>query len=218
MFDDIQELENEIQSFKKNILASENLILGFERVTEAIKKQGDECCNSYNDVIDKLREYSENLKLEQEKAISETHENIKAIMDCSVSSIAKSEKAYENICQKMIESITASSAEQQQAIVTQVDELNRRGEVAIANAVTEIENTQQKYMARIDEMEKALNEGKTTLLSKYEQFINKLDSTNVDQIYQECKNIKKTLTVKLTAAYIGIGVIGVLTIISLIIR
>ena len=59
MFDDIQVLEQEVEGFRKNILASQELVSSIDKMIKAMKTQSEDYSKSYEDVLGKLKSYVE---------------------------------------------------------------------------------------------------------------------------------------------------------------
>ena len=63
-----------------------------------------------------------------------------------------------------------------------------------------------------------LNSASDELEKKYADFLNRLETTNVDQIFQSCEQMKKSLETKLLFVAGGVGVAVILTVISFFIK
>lgn len=167
MFDDIQVLEQEVEGFRKNILASQELVSSIDKMIKAMKTQSEDYSKSYEDVLGKLKSYAEAQKTESE---------------------------------------------------AQLAELNKQNEMTINGAVEKLTSTQKEYVAKIDEVESALKKNEEELTTKYQQFISKLEATNIDQIYSSVQDLKKSINLKLTILLSGVGVSIVLAIAALILK
>ena len=167
MFDDIEALEKEVESFRKNILASQELVSGIDKMIAAQKEQSTAYSKSYEDVLKKLKD-----------TVEQQNSNAEALLS----------------------------------------ELSKKNETTINAAVTQLTEAQKEYIARLGEVEKSLKDGEAELTSKYQQFVTKLESTNLDQIYSSVQDLKKSINTKLTLLLSGVGVSVILAIVAIILK
>ena len=167
MFDDIEALEKEVEGFRTNILASQELISGIDRMIAAQKEQSVEYSKSYQEVLEKLRETTEKQKADAETLLSE---------------------------------------------------ITKKNESFASDAVTQLTTAQKDYIERMDQVEKTIKESEEELTSKYQQFVAKLESTNIDQIFSSVQELKKSLSTKLTLLLSGVGISIVLAVVALILK
>jgi len=81
-----------------------------------------------------------------------------------------------------------------------------------------INESQQDYLLKIEESNTAINQCQEELNRKYEAFLVKLESTNIDQMFKVCQEIKKSMNTKILILSVGVGSTIALMIVSLFIR
>ena len=167
MFDGIQMLEQEVEAFRNNILASQDFILSIDKMISAMKTQSESCSKSYEDVLAKLENYIELQKNESEN---------------------------------------------------QIEGLKKTNEDIINNVVDKLTLSQKEYLDKIAEFEFSLKKNQDELTTKHQEFIAKLEATNIDQIYSSVEDLKKSLNLKLCILFSGVGISIILTIVALLLK
>ena len=81
---------------------------------------------------------------------------------------------------------------------------------------TATETAQGQYLATLSETVSTLRSTEEKLTSTYQAFLRRLESTNVDQIFKTCQEMKKSVELKLWILIGGVGVTAVLSLLSLI--
>jgi len=87
-----------------------------------------------------------------------------------------------------------------------------------ANVVETLNTAQQAYIQRIEEADVSIKNCETEINRKYKDFLIKLESTNVDQMFKMCQDIKKSMDTKLLLLSVGVGASLILMIVSIFIR
>jgi lysine/ornithine N-monooxygenase len=73
---------------------------------------------------------------------------------------------------------------------------------------------QDRYLSELGKVEETVSAYKGELELKHSEFVNKLESTNIDQIYKLTQDTKDSMNKKFTFLFAGISVIFVLMIVS----
>lgn len=167
MFEDITQMEKEIETFRSNIIASSELVESIANLTEAIKEQEESFTSSSKTIIKKLSD-------SQKAFDSKSEEQL---------------KQYANLSNRTVEEIKNNLSSLQTA---HAEKLHQTEEVIIS------------YQKEAE--------------SKYSDFVKKLEETNVDQIYKEVQDLKKSIQTKFMILMAGTGAAVIAAIISIIIR
>jgi hypothetical protein len=89
----------------------------------------------------------------------------------------------------------------------------------LASGILSVLTKQQSaYLDKLNETEKVINGYQVEAENKYNNFVQRLETTNVDQIFKEVQDLKKTLNTKIAILMTGVGISIVLAIISVFIK
>lgn len=247
MFDDIQALEQEIEGFRNNILASQDLVTSIEKMIKVMKTQNDEYSRTYKDVLEELKRCVQLQKVESESQLNELKkqnettinnavEKLNSVQKEHIVKINEVESAINLNVEKMLKEMKTQSEDysksyndvllelknyvqlQKVESEAQLNELKKQNEIIINNAVEKIASSQREYLANIDEVKFILKKNEDQLVLKYQQFTTKLESTNIDQIYSSVQDLKKSINFKFNLLISGVGVSILLTIVSLLLK
>ena len=147
---------------------------------------------------------------------------IPAELDKSNSALSDSFQRSVSLIIEAANSMNSTQKAQAEALSTHCDNLlasmNEANRANLAKAVEEIGSTQKEYIHKIEEAEAEITSCKADLSLKYDEFLKKLESTNVDQMFKLCQGMKQSINVKLAIVMSGVGVSLILALISLFIR
>ena len=122
MFDDIKVLEQEVEGFRKNILASQELVSSIDKMIKAMKTQSEDYSKSYEDVLGKLKSYAEAQKTESEAQLAELKKTNEAQLGVAVKHIEDvlpvmktQEEEYKKACDHILEQLRACLEKQKAA-------------------------------------------------------------------------------------------------------
>ncbi len=167
MFEDITQMEKEIETFRSNIIASSELVESITNLTDAVKQQEESFNSSSKAIIKSLTDSEKEFDSKSEEQI----------------------KQYKDISKQTIEEMKSNLSSLQ---TSYADKLHQTEEIIIS------------YQKETE--------------SKYSDFVKKLEETNVDQIYKEVQDLKKSIQTKFMILMAGTGAAVIATIISIIIR
>ena len=218
MFEDITQMEKEIETFRKNIVASSELVKGITDLTEATKQQRDSFTVSSDTLVKKLDacilqfkadhdESLQKLKNIDAAAIEELQQSITTDMQEWISNLEKVKAAIE-FCEA---SATQKSDEQIKAFTNEGGRL-------IYEMQTTISLQQTAYSEKLYQMEEIIRGYQAEVESKYKSFVQQLESTDVDQIFKEVQDLKKSIQTKFVLLLTGVGMAVLTTILSIIFK
>ncbi len=298
MFDNIAQMEKEIEEFRKNIIASSELVKGITDLTEATKQHKDSFISSSETLIAKLDDCVSQFKSDHDNSLKALEsdnaaliENLQqaiaqdvqkwltsldttktAIEKCEQDTISKTDeqlKHFSSECDRLISGMESNLVSQktaydeslkalensnaaltenlQQAIAQDVqkwltsldttktaiekceqDTISKTDEQIkqfsseckrLATGILSVLTKQQSaYLDKLDETEKVINGYQVEAENKYNSFVQRLETTNVDQIFKEVQDLKKSLNTKIAILMTGVGISIVLAIISTFIK
>lgn len=189
MFESVEQLEKEVKDFQKNILASSELIKSLENLIAATKAQKEEFAATSSELISKMDSHTDALRESYEEALAKlVNENRILIKEL----IAKDDELLQSV--------------------------NTNSKTHLANFVETLNTAQQTYIQRIEAADVSIKHCEAEINRKYQEFLIKLESTNVDQMFKLCQDIKKSMDTKLLLLSVGVGASLILIIVSIFIR
>lgn len=218
MFEDITQMEKEIETFRNNIIASSELVEGIADLTEATKLQKDSLENSTQSLINKLDECIKQFKVDH-------NESLQTLSSNNSAEIEKMQQTITADMQKWIASIEVIK----EAIKSNEDSTIKKNDEQIKSFVSESERIiedmksaisalQDTYIDSFKQAELAIQSYQSDAESKYNSFVQRMETTNVDQIFKEVQDLKKSMQTKFIIEMVGIGVAIVAAILSIVIK
>lgn len=235
MFDDIVEMEREIDIFRKNMVASSELVEGiseltaetkkqkesFSASTEALLKRLNECVAQFkNDHESALRTLNadnnatiaalqEGLSSEQHSRISELERIQAELQKCLTDAAAQADAQVRTLSQTS-DAMTSAFHEDVERVqnlsLSQVEQLNADSKRIISEMKSVIEAQQSTFNEKVAETEAAIQGYQTQAQAKYKEFVNRLESTNVDRIFKEVQDLKRSIQTKFVILVSGMGI------------
>lgn len=255
MLTTIEELEQEIDKFHKNIKDSNELMNILKSVATLTKTQTD-CFEVRTKVLqDELAklppELNDLFKKRIEDFVQVVHEehityqtSVAKLMDDYADKFVKAENALSKMPTFLDEQLQKDRAknvadlkqiqEQYAADLTQTNEaFTKQLQIVIENiqAIPEEINdkSKQQYDTFLKELKKMMDEHSTQLSdtgklvadisqqleSKYNAFVEKLEATNIDQLYKYCQDMNKSINMKLGLILGSVIIAVIISIVSL---
>ena len=255
MLTTIQELEREIEQFRKNIKESNdlmNILLSLTALTKTQTESFDTRTKALYDDLAKLppelgeivqrkiADFVQTIHNEQQ----EYQATVTRTMDEYAAKIAKAEGLIsetpgildaqlkkdreENIGElKKVQEQYASElskanltfSEQLQDVILNIQGLSAKIEEAsaaqYASFLKELEKTIETRLEKLAQTEDRVTKLGQELESKYNAFVEKLEATNMDQLYKYCQDMNKAINVKLGLLLGGVAVAVIVSIVSL---
>ncbi|MEG1525783.1 MAG: hypothetical protein RR475_12320 [Clostridia bacterium] len=243
MFESVEQLEKEVQEFRKNILASSELIKSVEGLIAATKAQKESFSSETVELVTRMNAHaeaiqesykaalskmvSENSKLGGE--ISATGESLLRDMQDIPTEIDKRNATINADLQRYSEELRAQS----NSLVIQLQDVTNVFSIKCAELLQSVEdknNThlgsvvgqmqafQKEYIQKLGETEATIRNSEAELEGNYKDFLSKIESTNVDRIFKVCQDIKKSVNSKLLVLSAGVGASIILIIASFFVR
>lgn len=225
MFTDIEQLEKEIQAFKKNILASNELIQTIEAVVAAAKKQNSDYQTATTALQDKMDTHADGLKKLSEDTIAqmlaESKKTANEVQGIANTTVADMSAANKTLLADTVEQLKAAQKVYIDALETvkvALSETTAERGKQLDEATEALKTAQKEYFDRLAQIETAITATKEELDNKYKAFLEKLESTNMDQIFKVCQEMKKSIEAKLLLLTGGVGIAIILMIVSFFIK
>ena len=144
------------------------------------------------------------LEAQMQKDRAENVDGLKQIQEQYAADLAKTNEAFSKQLQVVVESI--------QAVPGQIKDNSDQQYNAF---LKELEKMMDARLTQLSETEKRVVDLSQQLELKYNAFVTKLESTNMDQLYKYCQDMNKAINTKLSIALGGVAVAAIVSIISL---
>ncbi len=144
------------------------------------------------------------LEAQFQKERAENAADLKQIQAQYAADLAKANEAFSTQLQAVVESIQAVPGQMK-------DNSDQQYRAFLA----ELEKMMNAHMAQLSDTEQHITDLSQQLETKYDAFVIKLETTNMDQLYRYCQEMNKSINTKLTIALGGVAVAVVISIISL---
>ena len=151
-----------------------------------------------------LEKFPTELEEQLQKDRSENVAGLKQIQEQYAADLAKANEAFAKQLQAVVDAI--------QAVPGQINDNSAQQYNAF---LKELEKMMDTRLAQLSATEKRVEELSQQLEAKYNAFVGKLESTNMDQLYKYCQDMNKSINTKLGIALGGIAVAVIASIISL---
>lgn len=192
MLTDIETLQKEIETFHKNVKYSNELTALLSNIISALS--------------DEAKLFDERVKA-LEASVAATPDQLKS--------------GNQDLIQQTLDNINRAKSDYETALRGYLDELK-----AVPKSISDANNAQYndffdsvkkeygEYVAVLRESQAKMEKISTELDNKYNAFLAKMESTNMDQIYKVCQDMDKKINTKLTMILAGVALAIVLSLIS----
>ena len=191
-----------------------------KKISEFVEAVHDEHL-SYQDAVAKLMEgYSQrvakaesslsevpsalNAQLQKDRA--ENIADLKQIQQQYAAELSKTNEAFTRQLQLINENIQAVPGQIEKSLDRQYSTFFKELDIMIKDRLVQLSDTEKHVIDLSRQLE-----------IKYDSFITKLETTNMDQLYKYCQDMNKSIKTKLDIALGGVAVAVIVSIISLII-
>jgi flagellar biosynthesis chaperone FliJ len=144
------------------------------------------------------------LEEQLQKDRSENVAGLKQIQEQYAADLAKTNEAFTKQLQAVVDAI--------QAVPGQISDNSTQQYNAF---LKELDKMMDARLAQLSATEKRVEELSQELEAKYNAFVGKLESTNMDQLYKYCQDMNKSINTKLGIALGGVAIAVIVSIISL---
>lgn len=134
----------------------------------------------------------------------ESKEELRKVQEQFASELSKANLTFSELLNNVILNI--------QGLSTKIEEASA---IQYASFLKELEKTIEIRLEKLTQTENRVAELGQQLESKYNAFVEKLESTNMDQLYKYCQDMNKAINVKLGLLVGGTAIAVIVSIISL---
>jgi len=218
MFDNIEEMEKEIETFRQNIMASSELVESLSALTSETKRQREEFAAQSTALTQKVEGCVQQFKTDHDSALDAlSKKDAKFIADLQNHMDAEKQNSLEEIRQiqvAMEKSLNEATQQSDKQIAQLTSECNQ-----IVSAMRSTAQEQQNaYFERLQKTESIIKDYQNDAALKYKDFVQKLESTNVSELFDELQELKQSVQTKFTIMMAGVGAAVLVGILNLVLR
>ncbi|MFS0876441.1 hypothetical protein [Solibacillus isronensis] len=225
MLESIEQLEKEIDIFHQNIAASNELYMLISTLIEQIKTQNEEFSHSSTDLLERISTSTIKIKEHNKQSIDELISTIHSqTSDFSVQSNSIIEQLKEvpatNEQQNKVfrDHVTSSVLEFERLMNSIPNQVKSANSIVMEEELAKFKAEHDRYLSELGKVEETVSAYKSELEMKHSAFLNKLESTNIDQIYKLAQETKDSMNKRFTILFLGLSVTIVLILVSFFIK
>lgn len=218
MFEDVTQMEKEIETFRKNVVASSQLVEGIAELTEATKKHKEAYSAATAELLKKVDACIAEIKADHETALRTLSSNNDTAISALQQNMSAEQQARMAELQQIKVALENCQTETGKKTDEQIRQLTSECERLISEMKTTLSAQQTAYAEKLQQTEQVIRGYQSEAEKKYNEFVNRLESTNVDQIFKEVQDLKQSIQTKFMILMGGIGVTLVVAVLSLILK
>ena len=199
--DTATELESQMKSQVETVMSDHQVLV--EQLIERNSAISTEFGDKSASIIAEIKAIPVELQKRNEALADSFQKGVSSVIE-TANSISASQKALVDALSAHCDDLLSS--------------MNEAEKEHLEKTTEDICATQKAYITKIEEAETELKECKADLFRKYDDFLNKLESTNIDQMFKLCQEMKHSINTKLIVIMSGVGAALILALISLIIK
>lgn len=221
MLESIEQLEKEIEKFHHNVAASNELNKLFSTLIEQIKKQKEELSHSSTNLLDRISKSTNAIQEHNQHSIDELVRTIQSqTSDIAVQSnnviqqLKEVPAATEQKNELLRDHVTSSVGELERLINNIPDQVEAANSIVMEKELAKFKAEQDRYLSELLRVNETVSTYKTELEKKHSAFLSKLESTNIDQIYELAQETKDSMNKRFTFLFAGLSITILLVIVS----
>lgn len=187
MFENLDELEKEIESLHNNILASNNLLDSLNKLKESIVNE------------------NENVKVVN-KSVQKTEDAIKDATDEINTGVSDS---INNALNKQFNELKNTESNIENILVKTTEKIDQQNSEALKNHLDE-------FVKITSEVNSKLENANLNLESKYKDFVDEVEKVNPTLLHEKMNQIEKNVNLKITIAIVISAITAIISIVGII--
>jgi hypothetical protein len=217
-----QALESAQKKYAEKLAETEKVVIS---IPEELKKDNESALAGQVELLKKVQDsYAVTLR-ESQAGFASQSEAFKKVAQQMLDSFSAEQKKFEQALESAQKNYAEKLAETEKVVISIPEELKKDNESALAGQVELLKKVQDSYAVTLRESQagfasqseafiKVAQELSVTLEEKHHAFLEKLESTNMGQIYKYCQDMNKSLNTKLVILIVGVAVATALSIVS----
>lgn len=207
MFDSIEQLEQQVAEFQKNILASSSLVNNIKELTSTIKNQQNVYMREVNEILVRIDQDRKFTKEQIERMLTSMDQRAEAV---SLDIVKTNSELINRIQQNFTEydNLLTNSLEKSELEIITISE----------DALNAHRKLNEEYLKRLQNTSLQIAAMKEQLDLQFTQYSERLESTSIGQLIEHVQKVERSLKTKISILIAGVSVIALLAMISLIFK
>lgn len=205
LYEDLAKLPPELSELVQKKIA--NFIQTIHSEQQAYQTSVAQLIGGYTDKVEKAEEVISEiptaLEAQLKKDRAENAEELKKVQEQFATELSKANAAFAEQLKSVVETLQTLSA--------QIKDDSAQQYTAFLN---ELEKMMETRLEQLAQTESRVSELSQQLESKYNAFVEKLESTNMDQLYKYCQDMNKAINLKLGLLLGGVAIAVIVSIVS----
>lgn len=221
MLESIEQLEKEIETFHHNVAASNELNKLFSKLIEQIKKQKEELSHSSTNLLDRISKSTNAIQEHNQQSIDELVRTIQsqtsdiAVQSNNVIQQLKEVPTTTEQKNEVLRDHVISSVRELERLINNIpDQVEAANSTVMGEELAKFKAEQDRYLSELLKVEETVSTYKTELEMKHSAFLSKLESTNINQIYELAQETKDSMNKRFTFLFAGLSITILLVIVS----
>lgn len=204
MFENIEQLEQQVAEFQKNILASSSLVNNIKELTSTIKNQQDDYLRKLNEVLVQIEQEHKFTTDQVERMLIGMDQRAEAtLMDLG--------KTNSNLINRIQQNFTGFNKQ----LIDSLEKSELDIKTISEDALISHRELNQEYIERLQDTSTHVTIMKEQLDLQFTQFFDRLESTSISQLIEHVNNLDKLIKIKFSMLIIGISISAILTLLLL---
>ncbi|CEO87914.1 coiled-coil domain-containing protein [Syntrophaceticus schinkii] len=207
---------------KSNVSLSDSVASKSEALREALAADVKSVLQGTQDAVAEMK--TNNYRVIEE--VSNKSETLRGALSYDINGVLQETKTAVTEIKANNEATLKAAVEQLSLKISKLNtdterfiaELKSADESAIDSAVQKLTASQQSNIKQLEAAQSAIEEMNRTLNTKYQEFLQRLENTNFDQLFKTCQDMKKSIETKLYLLMGGVGIAAIIAVLSLLIR
>lgn len=204
MFENIEQLEQQVAEFQKNILASSSLVNNIKELTSTIKNQQDDYLRKLNEVLVQIEQEHKFTTDQVERMLIGMDQRAEAtLMDLG--------KTNSNLINRIQQNFTGFNKQ----LIDSLEKSELDIKTISEDALISHRELNQEFIERLQDTSTHVTIMKEQLDLQFTQFFDRLESTSISQLIEHVNNLDKLIKIKFSMLIIGISISAILTLLLL---
>lgn len=207
MFDSIEQLEQQVAEFQKNILASSALVINIKELTSTIKNQQKDFLREVDEIL---------VRIDQDRRF--TKEQVDMMLTSMDQRAAAVSLDVVKTNSELINRIQENFTEYDNRLINSLEKSELENITISEDALNAYRKLNQEYIEKLQNTSIHISNLKEQLDLQFTQFSDKLESTSIGKLNEHIQKVEKSLKNKIRILIAGVSVTALLALLSLILE
>jgi hypothetical protein len=207
LFDSIEQLEQQVAEFQKNILASSALVINIKELTSTIKNQQKDFLREVDEIL---------VRIDQDRRF--TKEQVDMMLTSMDQRAAAVSLDVVKTNSELINRIQENFTEYDNRLINSLEKSELENITISEDALNAYRKLNQEYIEKLQNTSIHISNLKEQLDLQFTQFSDKLESTSIGKLNEHIQKVEKSLKNKIRILIAGVSVTALLALLSLILE